>query len=268
MPDQPHASAELRQATLELNVSGRQLQLEMAIPVGPVRPMVMLPILQALANTFVGAAVQNVEDDGLSISCTKGCGACCRQLVPIAEVEAHRLRDVVAAMPEARRGEVLRRFAEARMQFHDAGLLDQLAAPQRIAHSDLLKLGLDYFAVGVACPFLDEESCSIHPDRPIACREYLVTSPAANCAHPTAETVRCVHVAAKVSSALPTLGTQQTPWIPLVLALEWADAHADEPAPRPGTEIIREVFSRITGKDIPNAPPASGLGMRANDSGP
>ncbi|HEY5241787.1 MAG TPA: YkgJ family cysteine cluster protein [Polyangiaceae bacterium] len=28
----------------------------------------------------------------------------------------------------------------------------------------------------VSCPFLEEESCSIHPDRPPICREYLVTS--------------------------------------------------------------------------------------------
>jgi hypothetical protein len=33
-----------------------------------------------------------------------------------------------------------------------------------------------YFLQGVACPFLEAESCGIHPDRPLACREYLVTS--------------------------------------------------------------------------------------------
>jgi Fe-S-cluster containining protein len=34
------------------------------------------------------------------------------------------------------------------------------------------------------CPFLEDESCSIHPDRPLVCREYLVTSPAELCAGP------------------------------------------------------------------------------------
>ncbi len=41
-----------------------------------------------------------------------------------------------------------------------------------------------YFHLGIACPFLEDESCSIHADRPISCREYLVTSPAVNCADP------------------------------------------------------------------------------------
>ena len=50
------------------------------------------------------------------------------------------------------------------------------------------------------CPFLEEESCSIHPDRPLVCREYLVTSPAELCAGPTQEGVTPVAVP-KVSPA-------------------------------------------------------------------
>ena len=40
-------------------------------------------------------------------------------------------------------------------------------------------LGREYFQLGIPCPFLEEESCSIYHDRPITCREYLVTSPPA-----------------------------------------------------------------------------------------
>ena len=54
--------------------------------------------------------------------------------------------------------------------------------------------------MGVPCPFLEDESCSIHPERPLVCREYLVTSPAALCAGPTQEGVTPVAVP-KVSMA-------------------------------------------------------------------
>jgi hypothetical protein len=41
------------------------------------------------------------------------------------------------------------------------------------------------------------------------------------------------------------------PWVPLVLAPEWADNHPEEPSPRPGTEWLREVLERLTGQKIP-----------------
>jgi Fe-S-cluster containining protein len=100
----------------------------------------------------------------------------------------------------------------------------------------------------VACPFLEDESCSIHPDRPIACREYLVTSPAENCARPSAETVRMVPLAGTASNAIAHLGEEppaRVRWVPLVLALEWAEAHPDEGPARPAPEILQEFFARL-----------------------
>jgi hypothetical protein len=43
--------------------------------------------------------------------------------------------------------------------------------------------------------------------------------------------------------------------VPLVLALEWAAAHPDEPA-RPGPELLRALFERLTNRPVP-APPTS-----------
>jgi hypothetical protein len=54
------------------------------------------------------------------------------------------------------------------------------------------ELGHLYFEPAIACPFLEDESCSIHPDRPLACREYLVSSPASACAHPSPESIERV----------------------------------------------------------------------------
>jgi hypothetical protein len=43
---------------------------------------------------------------------------------------------------------------------------------------------------------------------------------------------------------------EKVPWVPLILALEWADAHAHEPKPRPGHEVLREFFDCLTGKGV------------------
>jgi Fe-S-cluster containining protein len=113
-------------------------------------------------------------------------------------------------------------------------------------------VGFKYFCLQIDCPFLDEESCSIYADRPFACREYLVTSPAAHCGRTTMAPIHRVPLAADFSHAVACLGqsepTSIIPKVPLILALEWADAHP-EPAPeRPGVELLQEVFERLATK--------------------
>jgi hypothetical protein len=54
---------------------------------------------------------------------------------------------------------------------------------------------------------------------------------------------------AKVSLVLARLGEtrpEQLPrWVLLPLALEWVQAHPEEPPPRPGPEVLREFFESL-----------------------
>lgn len=240
-----------------LSISGRQLDFEVSVPPGPTRPVQLLPIFRSLADAIVGAAVDAAHDEGQNVSCKAGCGACCRQLVPISEVEARRLAEVVLEMPQERRTEILNRFEEARRRLEEAGLLESVHSPETMDAEQRKALGLKYFRLGIACPFLEDESCSIYSERPIACREYLVTSPAANCANPTAETVKCVRVSLEVSRTIRSFGGDwRAPtdrFVPLIVALEWAAANPDTTKPLPGPELIRELFSRLTGQEVPAA---------------
>jgi len=99
---------------VEIKLGDRNLAAKFSVPAGPTRLMDLLPIVQRVADAIVDSAVADVEQQGKSISCKKGCGTCCRQLVPISEVEARRIRDLVYNFPEPRRSQVLARFAEAR----------------------------------------------------------------------------------------------------------------------------------------------------------
>lgn len=238
--------------TVGLNIAGAHLEMEMTVPAGAVAPRRMLPIFRSVAESLIGLGVSSAEEEGRAVSCRKGCGACCRQLVPLAEMEAHQIREVLENLPEPRRTEVRARFDAAYRKLSATGLLEKLEHPERFSLGEMQEFGMEYFRQGIACPFLEEESCSIHPDRPIACREYLVTSPAEHCAQPTAETVKCVELPGKISIALCRL-TQDTsqrfiPWVPLILAPRWTDAHPDEMPPRKGPELLREVFERLTDK--------------------
>lgn len=240
-----------------------RVEAEITVPKRPVPLGDMIPVCRALAEAIVERSVARDAAEGLTVSCRKGCGACCRQLVPLTEPEARQIRDLVDAMPEPRRSEIRERFAQARRRLEESGEVgEKLLHPERFADDELRArdLGLAYFRLGIACPFLEDESCSIHPDRPIACREYLVTSPARFCADPSADTVRVVQLPAKVSTAVTLIGVAEdgsrrfTRWVPLSLALDWADSHPDDLPPRPGPEWLRELIARLTGKEVPPPP--------------
>jgi Fe-S-cluster containining protein len=242
-----HSTADVRVA-----IGGQPVHLQITVPTGPARIRDLLPVFQGLADVVVDVGEQQVARAGQTISCRKGCGACCRQLVPISPSEARALASMVAALPEPRQSEVRGRFATALKRLRAAGVLQPLLDRGREESTPLRPLGLAYFRQGVPCPFLEDESCSIHRDRPLACREYLVTSPAVACARPAPETVRCVPLPARASAALRRLerdgAVVDAEWVPLVLALEYAAAHPEEPSSRPGPLLLAGFFAHLTGE--------------------
>lgn len=243
----------------ELKVGDRLLSAKFSVPAGPTRLVDVLPIVQRVADAIVDAGVADAESQGRCVTCAKGCGACCRQLVPISEVEARNIRDLVEAMPEPRRSQVRARFAEAKHKLDAVGVWRHLVEREGWSEETFVEMGTHYFHQGVPCPFLEEESCSIHRDRPITCREYLVTSPPANCGCPTKDNIEKVDMPAQVWTALARFdqtdpAAKYIRWVPLVMAPEWADAHPEEAPPRPGPELLRELFERLAGNKAPQSP--------------
>src|SRR4051812_33603734 len=100
-------------AELTLSVNGNPVRLSITVPARQVKPQVMLPVIQRLANSFTVLGVAAAEATGQKISCQKGCGACCRQPVPLSELEIYYIGLIVDYLPEPRRSEVIKRFADA-----------------------------------------------------------------------------------------------------------------------------------------------------------
>jgi Fe-S-cluster containining protein len=242
-------------ADVRLTIGGQPVQLRLTVPTGPAPVRELLPVFHGLANLVVNIAEENVERSGEHISCRAGCGACCRQIVPISESEAHAIKQLVDDLPEPRRTVVRQRFADGVKRMAEAGLLKRMRHFERETNADVF--GLEYFRVGAPCPFLEDESCSIHPDRPLGCREYLVTSPPAFCATQEPGAVRGVPIAAAVSRAVRSVdkGSSAVGWVPLLLALDWAESNPEPPVTHTGTDTVRLVFAGLTGQ-IP--PPSAG----------
>ena len=240
---------------VRINLGGQPLDLQMTVPAKPVKARQMLPIFQQVATSFVGMSEAAVENAGGKISCHKGCGACCRQPVPLAEIETYKIAEMVEAMPEPRRTEIIRRFETAWHHFADIGWFERLDRSFQMSVEERSKIIVEYFYEGVPCPFLEDESCSIHLERPVVCREYLVTSPAENCSHLSAETVRMVELPVKTSETVrkisnsAELNSSPANFVPLVLALEWTKRKADELPEKNGIEIPPELAAAAEGDE-------------------
>jgi Fe-S-cluster containining protein len=108
-----------------------------------------LPMLldaYAIADTGVAVAVRNEEKRGKArLACMKGCGNCCLHQKDL-PLYPHELVGIYWYVSE------------------------KTVSPVR----DALKDRLASRMAGSACPFLIDDSCSIHPVRPIGCRQFNV----------------------------------------------------------------------------------------------
>jgi len=210
-----------------------------------------------LDERLIALGVASEARNGRQVSCRKGCGACCRQAVPISPPEAWMLWDLVASFPHAEKAAVLSRFEQVKTRLEHEGF-GQRSLPSTASMDQVQELGLDYFRLGLPCPFLVEESCSIHPNRPSSCREYLVTTPPALCADLGHHKVKPVPSAANMTEALAKLAAillcREPQVIPLALALDWAVEHLEDGRRRYETASLLTLLVEIlTGAKQPDS---------------
>ena len=195
------------------------------VPAGECRLRDLLPALGTIDDALVADARRTTEVQGRQVTCRAGCGACCRQLVGVMPCEASYLMGLLESLPAVRRRAVRSRFADAARAFTEAGLGDEVAQAASLAGASLRGLAARYFRLGIPCPFLEDESCSIYPHRPLVCREYVVTSPAEECR--TLGHIERVPVPGRLSSRIGGDPGGNSAWVPLVLAPEWVAGHPE-----------------------------------------
>lgn len=223
-----------RRIHLVLRVDGEAVPVAAPQPPAQARLDELLPAQHKIDNAAIAHAVRKTEAAGKRVSCAKGCSACCRaQPVPVTPPEAFALLRLVEALPAPRRARIEARFADRVQRLREAGLADPLLDRPSALDADAARgLAHAYFQLGLACPFLDEDACAIHPQRPFVCRQYLVTSDPALCADPFANKADVIpmplHAArAELAVAARAYGRPQHT-VPLTLALDYARRHRPE----------------------------------------
>ena len=219
---------------LQLRILGEIVAIEAPEPPERARLDEVLPLLRDIDNRAVDLAVKRTEADGKTVSCRKGCSACCRaQPVPTTPPEAYALLRLVDCLPEPHRTEVRQQFADRVRRLREAGLVDHfLKRDESLTMEEARDMARRYFRLGLVCPFLENDACSIYEDRPFVCRQYLVTSPAELCRDPFANPVEVIPMPVAAASAMlrtatAYLGVPQFT-VPLTLVLEYAAAHRAE----------------------------------------
>ncbi len=242
-------------ATTELLIGGNKLKLKLVVPVDPVPSESLLPALHEFCSHIVDGVAENAQNQGASISCKEGCGACCRQHVPISPAEGRLIASVIENLPETRQAIIRKRFAKAVHRLRESGAMDKAMNYHQLSKEETIAMAKEYFELGIACPFLENESCSIHPFRPLICREYLVISSPSHCAKLEGEKIKRLQLpvsVAKTFSAMDGVHTKgENQYIPLIMALEWTEEYTDDLELRPGPKWVQNFFQDLSGSEIP-----------------
>jgi Fe-S-cluster containining protein len=248
------------EVSFALRIGEGTLNASLEVPAGKTTLTELLPILQNFDSNIINFVVGEAAGAGHPISCRKGCGACCRQMVPLSIFEAEFLSNWFSTLPPERQAELEERFRRGLMKLRDAGVLDKIMDQNWGAdQKSFIQMSIDYFHANVPCPFLEDESCSIHPIRPLICREYLVTSPAELCQDPSINQISAIHLPIMPSKALYKIGQELTRdvrgWMPLIFLLAWAKRGVKPGDYYSGTgqEVLRIFMDNLT-----TEPPAEG----------
>lgn len=236
-------------ANIEITVGGRPLSLAMELPDRQVSLRELLPLIQIIDHKIIDVAVREANDKGEMVRCSKGCGACCKQLVPITQTEAWHISHVVNTLPKQKQKRIKQAYIDAEQLIKQGGLWEVLSNTAEI--ENMREIGFDYFDLGIDCPFLENDACSIHPVRPLSCREFLATSPPKECSQPREMKIRSVDIPTRISNVLSRVETDKKEgtfeWVPLSMALSWAGGH-QEPPKMASTVWMEKFFNTLSGR--------------------
>ena len=252
MDEQPIEKQETVTVEFTIGLEEGKFTATATVPAGRTNLTQILPVLRDIEDSLIAGIASQLNQVGHKISCKAGCGACCRQMVPISIFEAEALAAWIRTLPEASQLELAKRFDAGLRKLGAAGLIDRLVEEDAFAEGESARqLALDYLYVRVPCPFLEDESCSIHPIRPLACREYLVTSPPEHCFDPATLKAVPVPLPLYLSRVLGRMGAEiendARGWIPLLFLFAWmkAGAHPGEAISGDGPQVLHEFVRNL-----------------------
>ena len=219
---------------LELDILGKTVGFRIGVEKNQARLSDIVPLARTLSKKITEVVFQRIRSDGGHIPCCEGCSICCSNLVPLSVPEAFRLNEEISAAPPNRRESIRRACILASRlilsQKPPGPSTHQNGKASPACQADLNPVSDWYASLNLACPFLDNDLCTIYEQRPLACREHFVEGSARACRGQRG-TAAVLQMPVRVLNALSQLASEleatSVEAVLLPLALAWCEENPE-----------------------------------------
>jgi len=223
----------LKTINFELDIIGRTTRFSICVMQKQAKLSDIIPLARKLSTKLAIITLNNLHSNGIFVPCRKGCSACCNYLIPLSVPEAFRLREEVLAMPTEQSRDVLQSFLDtAKIILNEKPKIFKAnESPETNCQTQLIELSKWYASLKLTCPFLSNNLCTLYEQRPVACREYIVTGSALLCNDELSDESQTVQMPISILDGLGQLAAEleQTDIeaVMLPLALPWVQENIE-----------------------------------------
>ncbi|MDH5774712.1 MAG: YkgJ family cysteine cluster protein, partial [Nitrospirota bacterium] len=140
---------------LSIDTTSGEMHAQVDVPTGVIPISDIVPVLRSLGEQAQALEVSNTLQSGKTISCQKGCGACCRQMIPVSPPEAFVLIDGMHMLPSNQQERIRQNLALTKKHLQNVGLLHPLQdladSPHQHSDDELESLNRAYYALRLPC---------------------------------------------------------------------------------------------------------------------
>ena len=138
----------------------------------------MLAVAQQLLDDETARLYAN---DDVAVSCQPNCNACCNHAVVVTDAESRAITAAVRELPATTQKAIANRADAVADRLVAEGLGD---GTDTLSQSNFPR---SYYALVEPCPLLIDGQCAVRSQRPLVCRDYLVSSDPKACWDPSLE---------------------------------------------------------------------------------
>jgi len=237
--------------SLELDIFGRNVTIGSKVADREANFAEIVPLARELTDRIVHQTIESLSDEGIEIACGKGCCACCRYLVPLSVPEVFRitgeLLDISAEPGSAileSSIEAAKRIIDSRAEF--GGFAE---CPSERGADFVEDVSGWYSGLELDCPLLRNGLCAAYENRPLACREHIVTGSADLCGSGQDYEPQLVTLPVSVLDCLAELAAEleggEVESVMLPLSLPWVQSNPERGQRKWSAPMMVERFFEI-----------------------
>lgn len=231
-PEKTRNTCGLEIVAFEIDILGKAVHFRVGVADKQARLADIVPLARTISTKLALTVLDSLGKSGQSVSCRKGCSACCNYLIPLSVPEVFRLREELLSMSAAVCSRILQSCLDTAERILDKRLrTSYLGSFSKSGQPRMSQVSKWYAGLRLACPFLSDGLCTLYEQRPIACREHIVTSSPFTCEIKETNDPEVVRMPMSVLDALGQFAAEleqsNIEAVMLPLALPWAQGNLE-----------------------------------------